>query len=245
MYAWIYVYHVCMHACIVCVYTCVHASMCICMYVYMYACVHTCMYNICNFQVGFWAVRGGIVLVGRGNCPGELSGGEVSGGNCPGGKCPGPLYWWCPEWVDLYEEIPLVYMQEMSFQNITPQRPLSWAHLGVQVQHPHKWIRPCDKISKMHNDIPKSMAHPSTPKFKTPKFLVLVWSWSLETFCFFKRYQWCPISTAQLRVTCANTGTDSELTFCRRFQAYIIIVIIEILTAKCLESNWVGSTAII
>ena len=78
----VYMY-VCMHVCIVCVYTCVHASMCICIYVYiMYACVHTCMY-ICNFQVGFERY-GGIVLVGRGNYPGELS------GNCPGGECPGP-----------------------------------------------------------------------------------------------------------------------------------------------------------
>ena len=70
--------YVCMHVCIVFVYTCVHASMCICMYVYMYACVHTCMYNI--FKLGFERY-GGIVLVGRGNCPGW---------NCPGGKCPGP-----------------------------------------------------------------------------------------------------------------------------------------------------------
>ena len=70
--------NVCMHVCIVCKYTCVHASMCIYMYVYMYACLHTCMY-VCNFQVEFWAIQGGIVLVGRGivrgNCPGELSGG--------------------------------------------------------------------------------------------------------------------------------------------------------------------------
>src|SRR6218665_1370854 len=60
------------HVCIVCVYTCVHASMCICMYVYMYACVHTCRYVI--FKLGFERY-GGIVLVGGGNCEGELSGG--------------------------------------------------------------------------------------------------------------------------------------------------------------------------
>src|SRR6218665_591927 len=67
--------YVCMHVCIVCIYTCVHASMCICMYVYMYACVHTCMYVI--FKLGFERYRGGIVLVGRGNCPGGI----VQGGN--------------------------------------------------------------------------------------------------------------------------------------------------------------------
>src|SRR6218665_1061179 len=71
-----------MHVCIVCVYTCVHASMCICMYVYMYACVHTCMY-ICNFLFGFLSGTGGIVLVGRGNCPGEVSGGIDREGKCP------------------------------------------------------------------------------------------------------------------------------------------------------------------
>ena len=83
---------ICMHACMycMCIYVCaciyVYMHVCIyaCMY-NMYACVHTCMY-ICNFQAGFWAVPGGIVLVGRGNCPG----GSVRG-NCPGGKCPGPL----------------------------------------------------------------------------------------------------------------------------------------------------------
>jgi len=71
--------YVCMHVCIVCVYTCVHTSMCIC----MYACVHTCIYVI--LKLGFERYGRGIVLVGRGNCPGELS-----GENCPGGKCPFP-----------------------------------------------------------------------------------------------------------------------------------------------------------
>src|SRR6218665_2086353 len=84
--------YVCMHVCIVCVYTCTHASMCICMYVYMYACVHTCIYIYVIFKLGFEQYRGGIVLVGRGNCPGgELSGGEVSGGDCPGGNVRAPL----------------------------------------------------------------------------------------------------------------------------------------------------------
>src|SRR6218665_4183300 len=81
--------YVCMHVCIVCVYTCVHASMCICMYAYMYACVHTCMY-ICNFQLGFERY-GGIVLVGRGNCPGGIVRGKCPGGNCPGGNVRAPI----------------------------------------------------------------------------------------------------------------------------------------------------------
>ena len=67
-----------MHVCIVYVYTCVHASMFIIMYVcIIYACVHTYMY-ICNFEVGFRAVRG-IVLVGRGIVRGKLSGRIVRG----------------------------------------------------------------------------------------------------------------------------------------------------------------------
>jgi len=52
----------------------------VCIHLCVYACRYICMY-ICNFQVGFWAVRGGIVLVGRGSCP---------EGKCPGGKCPFP-----------------------------------------------------------------------------------------------------------------------------------------------------------
>ena len=71
----------CMHVCIVCVHTCVHASMCICMYVYMYACVHTYIYIYVIFKLGFERYRGGIVLVGKGNCPEEVSGGIVQGGN--------------------------------------------------------------------------------------------------------------------------------------------------------------------
>ena len=58
--------YVCMHVYIVCVYMCVHESMCIYMYVYRYACVHTRTYA-CNFQV--LKGTGGIVLVGRGDCP--------------------------------------------------------------------------------------------------------------------------------------------------------------------------------
>src|SRR6218665_21720 len=83
--------YVCMHVCIVCVYACVDASMCICMYVYMYACVqlciHVCIYVI--FKLGCeW--YGGIVLVGRGNCPGAIVRGEVSRGKLSGGKYPFP-----------------------------------------------------------------------------------------------------------------------------------------------------------
>ena len=79
-----------MYACMVCVYTCVHASMCICMYVYMYACVHTCMY-VC-MQFSSWILSGteGIVLVGRGNCPGGNCPGGIVRGELSGGKCPFP-----------------------------------------------------------------------------------------------------------------------------------------------------------
>ena len=76
------------------VYVCMH--LCVCMYVYMYVyicmyvCVHTCMYAI--FKLDFeW--YGGIVLVGRGNCPGGIVRGKCPG-NCPGGKCPGPGSKW-------------------------------------------------------------------------------------------------------------------------------------------------------
>src|SRR6218665_3096207 len=84
--------YVCMYVCMyvlyayicVCIHLCVYACMYICMHVCMHVCVHTCMY-IYHFQVGFERY-GGIVLVGRGNWPGELSRGELSRG-----KCPGPL----------------------------------------------------------------------------------------------------------------------------------------------------------
>src|SRR6218665_2638835 len=74
--------YVCMHVCIVCVYTCVHASMCICMYVYicMHVCIHVCIYVI--FKLGFERYGGGIVLVGRWNCPGGIVRGSVRG-ECP------------------------------------------------------------------------------------------------------------------------------------------------------------------
>src|SRR6218665_952102 len=77
--------YVCMHVCSVCVYTCVHASMCICMYVYMYACVYTCMYNLyVILKLGFER-EGRIVLVGRGNCPGNCPG-EMSVPRCRRGE---------------------------------------------------------------------------------------------------------------------------------------------------------------
>src|SRR6218665_3402853 len=60
----------------VCVHLCVYAFMYICMHV----CIHVCIYVI--FKLGFERCTGGIVLVGRGNCPGELSG-EIVRGNCP------------------------------------------------------------------------------------------------------------------------------------------------------------------
>ena len=59
-----------------CMYLCVYA----CMYICMHVCIHVCIYVI--FKLGFERY-GGIVLVGRGNCPGELSG-EFSGGSVQG-----------------------------------------------------------------------------------------------------------------------------------------------------------------
>ena len=62
----------------VCMYTCVYVCMYICMHVY----IHVCIYVI--FKLGFERYGGGIVLVGRGNCPGGIVRGELSRGECPG-----------------------------------------------------------------------------------------------------------------------------------------------------------------
>src|SRR6218665_2517038 len=62
----------------VCMHLCVYACMFICMHV----CIHVCIYVILSWILSGTGV---IVLVGRGNCPGEFS-----GGNCPG-NCPGEL----------------------------------------------------------------------------------------------------------------------------------------------------------
>ena len=86
--------YVCMHVCIVCVYTCVHASMCICMYICMHVCIHVCIYVILKLDFERY---GGIVLVGRGNCPGNFPGYNCPG-NCPGGIVRGETsvpHGWC------------------------------------------------------------------------------------------------------------------------------------------------------
>src|SRR6218665_1639858 len=63
--------YVCIHVCIACVYTCVqlciHLCVYACMYICMHVCIHVCVYVI--LKLGFERY-GGIVLVGRGNCPG-------------------------------------------------------------------------------------------------------------------------------------------------------------------------------
>src|SRR6218665_200089 len=87
VYECMYIY-VFMHVCIVCTYcTCVHAStgMCmhICMHKYLYVCMCACMYCMhVIFKLDFERYGGGIVLVGRDNCP---------GGNCPEGELSGGI----------------------------------------------------------------------------------------------------------------------------------------------------------
>ena len=80
MHEYMYVGYVCMY--VLYAYMCAHASMCICMYIYIYihVCMHVCIHVcICVIlKLGFERYRG-IVQVGRGNCPGELSGGIVRG----------------------------------------------------------------------------------------------------------------------------------------------------------------------
>src|SRR6218665_3141585 len=83
-----------MYACMycVCIYVCayiyvyMHVCIYICKKITMHVCIHVCIYVI--FKLGFERY-GGIVLVGRGNSPGNCLGGIVRG-NYPGGKCPGP-----------------------------------------------------------------------------------------------------------------------------------------------------------
>src|SRR6218665_1379499 len=65
----------------VCMHLCVYACMFICMHV----CIHVCIYVILKLDFERY---GGIVLVGRGNCPGNFPGlylpGNLSGGICRG-----------------------------------------------------------------------------------------------------------------------------------------------------------------
>src|SRR6218665_4141155 len=76
-----------MYACMYVLYAYIR----VCMYLYVYACMYICMHvciDVCIYvilKLGFERYKGGIVLVGRGNCPGG-----IVRGNCPGGKCPGP-----------------------------------------------------------------------------------------------------------------------------------------------------------
>src|SRR6218665_72386 len=77
--------HEYMYTCMYCILiyvvcACIYVYMHACMYISMHVCIHVCIYVI--FKLGFERY-GGIVLVGRGNCPGELSG-EFSGGSVQG-----------------------------------------------------------------------------------------------------------------------------------------------------------------
>src|SRR6218665_1793266 len=67
MYEYIYVCMYCMR-----IYMCayIYVYMHVCIYVCTHVCIHACIDVI--FKLGF-EQYGGIVLVGRGNCPGELS----------------------------------------------------------------------------------------------------------------------------------------------------------------------------
>src|SRR6218665_990060 len=84
--------NICMYASMYVLYAYIRVCMHLCVYAFMYICMHVCI-HICIyviFKLDFERYGGGeIVLVGRGNCPGELSGGSVRG-NCPGGKMSGP-----------------------------------------------------------------------------------------------------------------------------------------------------------
>src|SRR6218665_876065 len=70
-----------MYACMYVLYAYI-AYVCACIYVYLHVCIYVCMcaYMYLYMQFSSWVLSGtgGIVLVGRGNCPGELSG-ELSG----------------------------------------------------------------------------------------------------------------------------------------------------------------------
>src|SRR6218665_2683388 len=70
----------------VCMHLCIDAHMYVCMYICMHVCIHVCIYVI--FKLGFGRY-GGIVLVGRGNCPGGIVRGKRPG-ELFRGKCPGP-----------------------------------------------------------------------------------------------------------------------------------------------------------
>src|SRR6218665_4146892 len=71
-----------MHACMYCM----RIYVCACIYVYMHVCIYVCMcaYIYVYMYFSSWVLSGtggGIVLVGRGNCPGGIV----------RGKCPGEL----------------------------------------------------------------------------------------------------------------------------------------------------------
>src|SRR6218665_1763753 len=73
--------YLCMYELYECIaYVCMH--LCVCMYVYIYVYLYVCMcaYVYVIFKLDFERYRGGIILVGRGNCPW----GNFRGGNCPG-----------------------------------------------------------------------------------------------------------------------------------------------------------------
>src|SRR6218665_2496902 len=72
--------NICMYVCMYVLYAyirvCMHLCVYACMYICIHVCIHVCIYVI--FKLGFERY-GGIVLVGRGNCPGV-----IVRRNCPG-----------------------------------------------------------------------------------------------------------------------------------------------------------------
>ena len=77
--------YVCMYVLYAYILVCMHRCVYACMYICMHACIHVCIYVI--FKLGFERYGEGIVLVGRGNCPGEVSGGEEM-------SVPLRCHWW-------------------------------------------------------------------------------------------------------------------------------------------------------
>src|SRR6218665_273083 len=68
--------NICMYACMYCmsyIRVCMHLSVYACMYICMHMCIHVCVHVYVIFKLGFerYGPTGRIVLVGRGNCPGQ------------------------------------------------------------------------------------------------------------------------------------------------------------------------------
>src|SRR6218665_104372 len=88
--------YVCMYVLYAYIRVCMHLCAYVCMYICMHVCIHACMHVI--FKLGFERCERRIVLVGRGNCPGDkLSGGgnerpPAINGQYPDNRCTGPHF---------------------------------------------------------------------------------------------------------------------------------------------------------